>query len=179
MTEQPVALWTPLQTERLLFRRPEAGDLDAAVRIHTDPATNRHHPEPDSVSVETSTTRFEAMREHWAGHGFGVWVVAEIARPTEIIGFTGVTHRTVHGRNALNLYYRYQPSAWHKGFASEGARLAVELARAHLPQLPVTAYTVETNVGSQKTALGAGLRRMPELDINQGAYEDIYFALDW
>ncbi len=62
------------------------------------------------------------MRRHWEEYGFGVWAVFTQAEPDTLIGFTGLSHRNVHGRDALNLYYRYDPAAWGKGYATEGAR---------------------------------------------------------
>lgn len=179
MMRQDAALWTPLESERLTVRRPVAGDRASAIAIHVDPATNAHHPAPESVTEESSAARFDAMLQHWNRYGFGVWAVAERSRPTEVIGFTGVTHRVVHGRDALNLYYRYRPSAWGKGFALEGAKLAVAQSVELLPGLPVTAYTTPDNGGSLKTAQKAGLVRAPQLDEVHAGYTDVYLTLGW
>lgn len=177
--EQKVADWSPLWTERLLLRRPETSDESAAVHIHTDPLTNRHHPEPATVTAESATRRFSEMREHWERHGFGAWIAALRSEPAVPLGFTGLTHRTVHDRAVLNLYYRYTPSAWGRGYAKEAALTAVRHGQTFMPELPIVAYTTEDNVGSQRTALRVGLLRMPELDIDQGTHTDIYFALNW
>lgn len=176
---QGAARWSPLDTERLIFRRPLESDRASAIEIHVDPATNRHHPVPESVTEESSAERFDIMLRHWDEHGFGVWAVAEITRPSDIIGFTGVTHRQVSGRDALNLYYRYRPSAWGRGFALEGAQLAVRQALTLLPGLPVTAYTTPDNQGSLKTAQRAGLQRTHELDVVHAQYTDVYLTLGW
>ena len=42
--KQDPTFWTPLETERLLLRRPEETDRPAAVRLHADPRTNAHNP---------------------------------------------------------------------------------------------------------------------------------------
>ncbi|MCW1249117.1 GNAT family N-acetyltransferase [Acaricomes phytoseiuli] len=179
MTLQDLGEWSALYTARLLFRRPVSSDLEVALEIHTDPATNLHHPRPELTDAEHSAERFEEMLQHWSDHGFGVWVVAERENPARVIGFTGVSHRTVHGRAALNLYYRYRPDVWGQGYAAEGARLAVARAQSLLAPLPVIAHTVASNIGSQKTALKAGLERHPELDVDHGEFTDVYFATDW
>lgn len=119
------------------------------------------------------------MCEHWNEHGFGVWAVTTQVDPETIIGFTGLSYREVHNRKALNLYYRYDPTAWGKGYAAEGARRAVRLANELLPSLPVVAYTSPDNIGSQRTALSAGLSRRQDLDVDNGKYVDVYLARGW
>lgn len=179
MMKQDRSAWTPIWTDRLELRRPRPGDLDAAIRIHSDPRTNRHHPEPETISAESSATRFESICEHWNKHGFGVWCVARRSDPNVVVGFTGLTYRTVHARDILNLYYRYDPSVWGQGYASEGARRAVQVANQLLPKYPVVAYTTPDNIGSQRTALAAGLTRRKDLDVDNGKYVDVYLAQGW
>ncbi|GAA1355691.1 hypothetical protein GCM10009636_23570 [Arthrobacter koreensis] len=56
---------------------------------------------------------------------------------------------------------------------------AVRLAEELLPGLPVVAYTSVDNIGSQRTALAAGLERREDLDEDRGTYLDLYLAKDW
>ena len=171
--------WTPRETDRLLLRRPQSGDLAVALAIHLDPRTNQHHPEPETVTRDSVTSRFLGMIEHWDQYGFGVWFVAMLGAPERIVGFTGLSHRTVHQRDALNLYYRYRPEAWGNRVASEAAGAAVALGQKFLPGLPIVAYTSADNLGSQRTALAVGLERRTDLDLDQGSYTDVYFSIGW
>lgn len=102
--------------------------------------------------------------EHWDEHGFGYQVVELTAPPTLVIGFTGVRHRTWTDVPVLNLYYRYAADHHGHGYATEGARQVVTWAAQHHPATPVLAYTTLDNIGSQRTAEGAGLRRRPQLE---------------
>ncbi len=70
---------------------------------------------------------------------------------------------------ALNLYYRFTPSAWGQGYAAEMAHMAVALARQHLPGLPVVALVRPANIPSLRTAERAGLARHPDLDDTEHA----------
>lgn len=171
--------WTPVSTERLVLRRPSLEDRDTAIRIHMDPNTNRFHPNPESITAKSSADRFDAFCAHWTRHGFGVWAVARRHEPNTVVGFTGLTHRTVHGRSALNLYYRYTPAVWGNGYATEGALQAVSLGQSLLPSLPIVAFTTQDNAGSQRTAQAAGLTRHHNLDIDYGSYVDVYLATNW
>ena len=179
MSSQLVADWSPVHTDRLILRRPEGADEAAALDLHTDPRTNRHHPAPAMVTRASSARIFHEIGLHWYRHGFGVWAVATQEDPHTLIGFTGLSHRLVQSRPALNLYYRYIPEAWGRGYATEGAREAVRLAEKLLPGLPVVAYTTIDNIGSQLTAQAAGLERRADLDVDRGTYHDIYLARGW
>src|SRR5258708_39837118 len=96
------------------------------------------------------------------------------ARFAHFIGFGGVEHRVWRERDVLNLYYRFTPSAWGQGYATELARIAVSLARTYLSQWPVVARTRANNIPSIRTAERAGLIRLPDLDT-----EHMVFALGW
>lgn len=171
--------WTPVSTKRLVLRRPILEDRDAAIRIHLDPNTNTYHPSPESITLKSSAERFDAFCQHWARHGFGVWAVVRRHEPNTVVGFTGLTHRKVHGRSALNLYYRYTPAVWGNGYATEGALQAVTLGKSLLPSLPIVAFTTKDNVASQRTAQAAGLTRRHDLDVDYGRYVDVYLASNW
>ncbi|MCC9196916.1 GNAT family N-acetyltransferase [Arthrobacter sp. zg-Y820] len=169
--------WTPASTERLLLRRLEPEDREDAVRIHADPRTNRYNP--DDFSAAAAEVLFEMFLEHWNREGFGYWAVAERAAPQTVIGFTGLHLGRVDGREILNLYYRYDPAVWGRGYATEGAAEAVRRGLVHFPDVPVLARTNDLNRPSQHTALAAGLLRRADLDRRSGERLNVYFALGW
>ncbi len=92
----------------------------------------------------------------------------------QVLGFGGMKHMLWRERDVLNLYYRFTPSVWGQGYASELARTALDLAQAHLPPWPIVAITRASNIASQRTAAHIGLRRRPDLDT-----ELVVFALGW
>lgn len=169
--------WTPVTTSRLLLRRLDEADYDDAIRIHTDPRTNRHNPL--AVTVESAARSLQDFLDHWDREGFGYWAVAELESPHTLIGFTGLQRAVVDDRPILNLYYRYDPSVWGQGYATEGAREAVRRGRSLLPELPILARVTVTNTGSQRTALAAGLVYSPGLDREYAGVTETYFALGW
>jgi ribosomal-protein-alanine N-acetyltransferase len=93
----------------------------------------------------------------------------------EIIGFGGVRRMVWRDQNALNLAYRFAPSAWGHGYATEVARVAVRLARGSLPSLPIVALIHAENIASIRTAERAGMPRRPDLD----TADHLIFALGW
>ena len=176
MSQNP-ADWTPVTTERLLLRRLEGADYDAALRIHTDPRTNLHNPL--TPTTESAAKSLQDFLDHWDREGFGYWAVEERDAPGTVIGFTGLQRAMVDDRELLNLYYRYAPAVWGRGYAKEGAREAVQRARELLPDLPVLARTTASNILSQRTAQAAGLRHRPELDRHYAGLPEVYLVLGW
>lgn len=169
------ALFAEVQTARLVLRRVQVGDGPAMFAVRGDPATNQHNsagPDPD---LATSEEVLQQWLHCWERDGYGYWTVT-LADTGTIIGFGGVMRRAWRDRDVLNLYYRLTPSAWGQGYATELTRIAMELARAYLPHMPVIVRTGPANIASQRTAERAGLRRRPDLDIEDG---DIVFALGW
>jgi ribosomal-protein-alanine N-acetyltransferase len=165
-------------TARLSLDRPHPDDLEAMWAIHSDPRTNAHNPAGPMPDRKAAERRLEEWTKHWRQHGFGYW---SVRLDDKIIGFAGVRTSAWNGRSAINLYYRFDPSAWGHGYAAEAATAAVDLWRANLVKRPLIAYTKTANIGSQRTALAAGLERRADLDqfTTDPEGSDIVFALGW
>lgn len=69
--------------------------------------------------------------------------------------------------------YRFDPSTWGRGYATEATAALVHWARESLPGEIVVARIRPTNLASQRVATRVGLRRDPDFD-DRG--ED---GLDW
>jgi RimJ/RimL family protein N-acetyltransferase len=163
-----------VQTGRLILRRPREDDSAARFRIHSDPATHRYSPDSRDPDQAASDSYLRGWLAHWMQDGFGYWTVV-LPETAEIIGFGGVRRMAWRDRDILNLYYRFTPSAWGHGYASEVARESVRLARAHIPTLPIVARVRAANIPSIKTAERAGLSRRPDLDTS----DHLIYALGW
>ncbi len=168
------AVFSAIRTERLALRRPRAEDGPAMFRVHGDPATNRYNPAGPDPDLATSERTLELWREQWEQNGYGYWVVTP-AGLEEVCGFAGVRHIVWRNRDVLNLYYRFVPAVWGRGYATEAAREAVRLAGTYLSHLPVIARVRAENLPSIHTAERAGLQRHPELD----TAEHMVYALGW
>ncbi len=162
-----------VHTKRLVLRRPIADDGAAMFRIHGDPVTNLYNPFGPHPNLATSEEMLQECLDHWKIYGFGLWAVT-LPQEEKIIGFGGIEHQVWRDRDVLNLYYRFTPSAWGRGYATEMAQTAVHFAQIHLPQLPIVARIRDKNVPSKHVAERAGLLRRPDLDT-----EHVIFTLGW
>jgi ribosomal-protein-alanine N-acetyltransferase len=166
------------RTGRLSIDRLSVVDFDAMWSIHADPLTNAFNPAGPLTARTDAQRQFGEWLGHWHEHGFGYWTVRD---DEGVVGFSGIRFSTWDDRTVLNLYYRFTPRAWGKGYAAEVAHAAVGLWRDEHSAHPLVAYTKPGNLGSQRTALGAGLERRPDLDRVTGGDlgDDIVFALGW
>jgi len=70
-----------------------------------------------------------------------------------------------------NLYYRFKPAAWGRGYATEAAAAALRAAEAVAADSPIVARTRPHNEPSRRVAERLGLLHNPSLD------EDGYVVL--
>ena len=152
-----------IQTNRLVLRPPHLEDAPDVLVIHGNPETNRHNPAGPMKDLVEAKERITEWIRDWDNNGIGYWCVTELDG-AQVIGVSGVRVMEWSGRQILNLYYRYGPNAWGKGYATEIASEAVKIANQYLPELPVIARTRPTNLSSMKVAKRVGLLRRPDLD---------------
>jgi ribosomal-protein-alanine N-acetyltransferase len=163
------AAFTRVHTSRLLLRAVAENDVDASFAIHGDPATYRFHPGGVTRSRAQAAAQLAGWQREWTELGFGFWAVSRAAEEP-VIGFGGLTRRVFRKRPVLNTYYRFAPSAWGHGYATEMAGAALGLAQRLLPDMPVIVRTRPENVAARAVAEKLGLTRAPELDDHMLTY---------
>ncbi|WP_182314547.1 GNAT family N-acetyltransferase [Streptomyces sp. SCUT-3] len=146
------------ETERLTLTRPHADDGPAVFAVHGDPATNLHNPDGPHRSLDESEACLEGWLDDWVRDGVGYCAVALRGQPEAVIGFAGVRVSRLEGEDVLNLYYRFVPSAWGRGFAGEAARAALDFACPLFPDTAVVALIREDNTSSGRLAERLGLQ---------------------
>jgi RimJ/RimL family protein N-acetyltransferase len=155
-------------TDRLVLRKPTSADLTAAVAVHTDPAANRYNQHGVRPADEARELIPEWLQE-WRSNGIGYWTVT--LPGGRIIGFGGIRHAVENGENVLNLYYRFLPSSWGNGYATEMCAAALRAAEQVDPALPVSIVTSLDNAASLALAEKLGFaeygRRVT------GAFEEV------
>lgn len=143
-----------LHTDRLLLRRTLIEDLSAYREVHEDPETSRYRRTGPATAQECAE-RVEQQVRLWDEVGLDYWTVIE-AVTGEVLGFGGL--RPFPG-GELNLYYRFRPSAWGKGYAYEMARAAVDWAATHRSGDRVVIWTQPVNARALALAERLGFVR--------------------
>ncbi|AHI00918.1 GNAT family N-acetyltransferase [Kutzneria albida] len=141
---------TETRTERLRLSRPVPEDLAAVAELHGDPETNLHNPS-GARTPEESAQLLDSWLDDWATHGIGYWTARELVSG-EVVGFGGLRPHELDGALALNLYYRFRPAVWGRGYATELARASAAWARRVRPELPVVIVTRQDNHQSVRVA---------------------------
>ncbi|MGI8576941.1 MAG: GNAT family N-acetyltransferase [Nocardioidaceae bacterium] len=147
-------------TANLRLRAVTLDDLPIVMAIETDPKTNKHRP-GGPPAPEDVKQHLRAFVQTWDEHGVGYWIAEHQG---EAVGLAGLRPLGFRGRPCWNVYYRFSPTVWRRGFATEAAREALAVARTREPLLPVVARTRPSNQPAVRVAERAGLKRRPDLD---------------
>lgn len=156
------------RTERLLLCLPTTDVADAYFAIHGDPATNVHNPAGTMVDPAMAIPILESWQRHWREAGYGYWVV-RAPEDGRVLGFGGV-RPPLPDEDFLNLYYRFRPAAWGKGYATELGRAALALAAKSSPGAPVVALIRPRNEPSIRVVQRLGMRFEGEVERQLGVY---------
>lgn len=156
------------RTERLLLCLPTPDVADAYFAIHGDPATNVHNPAGSMLDPRGAAPILESWQRHWREEGYGYWVV-RAPGTGEVLGFGGV-RPPLPDEDFLNLYYRFRPAAWGRGYATELGRAALDLAAKASPGAPVVALIRPRNEPSIRVAQRLGMRLDGEVQRQLGIY---------
>ncbi|MFE2141069.1 GNAT family N-acetyltransferase [Streptomyces sp. NPDC059456] len=149
-----------LETDRMALRRFTEADVDGLAAPHGHPEVMRHiddgRPVPRAVAARRTLPSF--LREYGelpGGHGCfaaadkgsGAFLGWFSLRPASSVGLDGGTEPG----------YRLLPSAWGRGYATEGARALVDRAFTELGAERVVATTMTVNAASRRVMEKAGL----------------------
>lgn len=159
-----------LETERLILREFDEGDLAAFYVLGSDPAIVRYTGDP--VALTSLEHALEILRSRtladYRKHGFGRWAVVHKA-DGKVIGFAGLKHLEDRG-GEVDVGYRFLPAYWGQGLATEASRPAIEYGFTHL-QLPrIVGYVHPANVASVRVLEKLGLTHAGFVDFNKTSY---------
>jgi len=110
-----------LETERLILRHFEPGDLEALFALYSDPEVRRFFPEGTLTLEETRAE----LEWHQNGHPqhpeLGLW--ATIFKETgQFIGRCGLLPWTIDGQDEVEIAYMIAKDFWGQGMGTEAAR---------------------------------------------------------
>ena len=144
-----------LQTERLKLRMWRESDLDDYADMCADPMVMRY------LGLGKVMTRGEAWRSiaffmgHWQMRGYGHWAVEEKATG-RMIGRIGFLNP--EGWPGFEIGWTLARQAWGKGYATEGAKTALQYGFTELDQRHVISIIHPENTPSMRVAGRLGER---------------------
>jgi len=151
-----------LETPRLLLRQFQPSDFDALARLSADPEVMKYLSDGKPKSRAESWLMMASFLGHWELRGYGLWAVEEKATG-EFVGRIGLLNP--EGWPGLELAWTLARERWGKGFATEGAKAALEYAFSVLKLDHVISLIHPENAASIRVALRVGekLERQVEL----------------
>lgn len=142
-----------IETERLILGMFREDDLDQYAEICGDADVVRYLGEGRPLA------RWEAWRQmamivgHWQLRGYGPWAVEERATG-KLLGRIGFFNP--EGWPGFELGWTLSKSAWGRGYATEGAKAALQFAFGKLNAVKVISLIQPANEPSIKVALRIG-----------------------
>ncbi|MBL3583681.1 GNAT family N-acetyltransferase [Oleidesulfovibrio alaskensis] len=155
-------LYQPL-TPRLFMRQWRAGDLPCFARMNADRRVMRFFPAP------LTRRQSDAMAERCSmlidSQGWGFWAVEERSSGL-FAGMVGL-HRPsgdLPFAPCVEVGWRLDPDHWGKGYATEAAAAALDIAFNTLGLHEVVAFTAVLNTPSQAVMRRLGMRHAMDFE---------------
>src|SRR6185312_4006403 len=136
---------------------------DAFAQMHADPIVMADLGGPFDRAA--SDAKFDRYRDAWAADGISRWAIAN--SENSFLGYVGIMRRG-NADHPLGPHYeigwRLRSDVWGLGYATEGARRALQHAWSVLDTVEIFSYTSTDNKLSQNVMERLGLRRTPSRD---------------
>ena len=126
--------------------------------MNADPVVMEYFPE---TYTEERTRKFvDRIRERWAELGYGLWAV-ERKDTGGFIGYVGLWPATfpAHFTPAVEVGWRLAADQWGRGYATEGARAALEYGFGTLALDEIVSFTSARNLRSIRVMERLGMHR--------------------
>lgn len=160
-----------LRTERLHLRRWRPADRGPFAEMNADPRVMEFFPAV--LSRQQSDELAERIEQNFERQGFGLWAV-EVPGVTEFAGFIGlaIPRFEAHFTPCVEIGWRLAAPYWGRGYATDGARAAVEFAFGPLALNEIVSMTTVTNVRSRRVMEKLGMTRTPADDFDHPLLAD-------
>ncbi|MEZ5832768.1 MAG: GNAT family N-acetyltransferase, partial [Dongiaceae bacterium] len=133
-----------LSTPRLILRPWRDDDIAPFAAMFADPKVMEFlEPVQERPAVDSFITR---IRQGFADNGFGLWAV-EVPGVAPFIGWIGlsVPRFDAHFMPAVEVGWRLASAHWGKGYATEGAKAALDAGFARFGLDEIVSFSVPAN----------------------------------
>lgn len=156
-----------LQGPRVRLRRWRLdgadSDLDDFADLNADPRVMEFLPQP--LSRDESAAMMRRMQARIDAQGWGLWAAETEGR---LIGFIGLSAPSfdAHFTPCIEVGWRLAAHAWGRGYATEGAQLAIDYGFEHVGLAEIVSFTVPANLRSRAVMERLGMTRDPADDFD-------------
>lgn len=152
-----------LKTKRLILRSWKEEDAEPFAAMNADPRVMKYYP--SVLSREESDAVLKSSLAHIEKYGWGKWAVV-LKETGEFIGRIGLEKVNFESAFYLSteLGYRLAFKYWNQGYATEGAKAALDFGFDLLNLEEIIAFTPCHNLRSQCVMERIGMHRDPKDD---------------
>jgi len=136
-----------LETDRLILRQWKDSDLPLFYKLNSNPKTMEYFP---SILTKDQSNEYAfKIQKELKEKPYGIWAV-ELKDNSRFIGCIGLHYQDfkAHFTPCIEIGWRLDLSFWGKGYATEGAKCALDYAHNALKIKEVVAFTAKCNFRS-------------------------------
>jgi RimJ/RimL family protein N-acetyltransferase len=151
-----------IETKRLWLRTWKQNDVEAYFLINQDPEVIKFLP--GSMTLEQVEGFIQGANRHQEELGYTLFA-AELKENGHLIGFIGLRHTdfftkfSAHFAPAVEVGWRLGSQYWNRGYATEGAKAALEYGFRDIGLHEIVSFTVPANLRSIRVMERIGMMR--------------------
>jgi len=148
-----------IETERLILKQWKETDGDPFIKMGLDKEVM--HFFPNILSATESTNLIQRISSLINENGWGFWAV-ELKETHEFIGFIGLHNQPEQFdfSPCIEIGWRIATKFWKQGYATEGAKAALDYAFNVLNKDKVVSFTATVNKPSQAVMKRLGMQKV-------------------
>lgn len=152
-------------TERLLLRQWREEDLAPFAKLNADPRVMEYFPKLQTR--EESDASVKRVSDHIRQYGWGFWA-ASLLETGEFIGFIGLQPVPFQAAftPAVEIGWRLAFEHWGKGYATEGAKAALQYGFERLHLQDIVSFTTTGNMRSRAVMERIGMHHESNNDFD-------------
>jgi RimJ/RimL family protein N-acetyltransferase len=149
---------TLIETDRLILRTWKEEDLLPFAHLNQDPLVMEFFPK--TLAYSETEAMLERLKQKFASDGFS-FMAAELKETNEFIGFIGLNKPMFEApfMPAIEIGWRIGSRYWNKGYATEGAKAALEYGFQTLALKEIVSFTAEINIKSRRIMEKIGMHQ--------------------
>ncbi len=165
-----------LHTRRLIGTPAGPNAFADIRRLHGDPRVMATlSADGKTFSEDQSRAFLDRASEHWKSHGFGLWILRDRS-DDDFVGYGGIKHADLEGRDEIELAYAIRSDHWGKGFATEISIAALKLGFDTIHLKRIVAFTLPHNQASRRVMEHCGFTY--QRDIIHANLPHVLYALE-